>query len=35
MVKRWCTPETIIEELKNSAIPQLSKEDKENLGIED
>lgn len=32
-VKRWYTPEAIMEWLKTAAIPQLTKEDKENLGI--
>jgi WD40 repeat protein len=34
-VKRWYTPEAIMEWLKTSAIPQLTKEEKENLGIEE
>ena len=32
-VKRWYTPEAIMEWLKIAAIPQLTKEEKENLGI--
>jgi WD40 repeat protein len=34
-VKRWYTPEAIIEWLKTAPIPKLSKEDKKNLGIAD
>ncbi|MCX6579974.1 MAG: hypothetical protein NT166_07285 [Candidatus Aminicenantes bacterium] len=34
-LKRWYTPEAIMEALKTSAIPQLNKEEKENLGITD
>jgi len=34
-IKCWYTPEAIMEALKTSAIPQLTKEDKENLGIVD
>jgi WD40 repeat protein len=34
-VKRWYTPDAILQWLKTAPIPELSKEDKKNLGIAD